>query len=317
MKEKESKYRLIDKIIIISAIFPYNSFILMTPTDVQPIAVIFILLSVPTLSLSTSSSITIFLMFCLSVFHINHSTDILSIGRSIFGYLSAFLIFNYFAYIDQKTILFVIKTIKIAILIYFISAIINLIFVSVGQEEIFQNLLSLIKSRASVTVGNRGVSGILPEPSFMSLTMYLLLLIYLVIEYTSNRNYTQLLQYSFIVLVSALLTYSGTVLFLIISIFLCYCLTYNTKAALNMFKTLPFLLLFPLIGLLSEIVNLGNHSDLDTRFGDIVNKIMGGGLSSLLEDASIFDRFWAFYAPFTSLFKHDVTGYGTCQSSCF
>jgi hypothetical protein len=319
MKTTQYINDLIKKLAIISAFFPYNSFVLMTPTDIQPISVILILLSGSTLRLSMSSSIAIFLPLCLSFFYRDESTDFFLVFRSIFGYLSAFLIFNFFTYLEVKHKIFMLKVIKIAIFIYLVAGIINFFFVFTGQEEIFQSFLSIIKSRTFVADGgSRGVTGIVPEPSFMALTMYLLLLIYLLVARLKMSNQNESTYLVIFVISGCVLTYSGTTLFLAVSFIVAYGMAFKTKLISIGMKIIPLFSLCYLFAILMKILTFSNQGESgSSRFGEILDKIADTGLSSLLDDASILDRFWAVYCPFKSLFMGHLFGYGTSGYSIF
>jgi hypothetical protein len=305
---------LITKIAVVASVFPYNSLFLLFPTDIQPFTIIATLLDRPSILISSLSSYAIFATFCLSLFHVDLSIEMLYTVRSVLGYFSALIIFNYWASAKESQIAILAKVVKVAIIVYFGSAILNLIFIIIGQEEIFQSVASIFKSRAAVVSGNRGVTGIVPEPSFLSLTVYLLFLISFLIKCDNRLTTKETAQELLPVVITSILTYSGTTLFLYCSIIISSFLSLGSKfitLLLNqkyLLRLVVYLVLFRVIIILTSTES--TNSSGGTRLEIILNNFIQNGFSSLLNDASIFDRFWAVYSPFASLSKN-IFGYGT------
>jgi hypothetical protein len=320
MIAKNNKISAIERITVVMSLFPYNGLFFLFPTDIQPFTIISIAPYHGKLSILSLSSFALFATCCLSLLRVNYSTEIFSTFRSVVGYFSAFIIFNYWASAKESQILFLSEVVKIAIFIYFGSAIFNLMFIFAGQEEIFQSVVSLFKSRAAVAAGGRGVTGIVPEPSFLSLTIYLLLLISFLVNWDNKLSVRKITQELLPVIITIILTYSGTNLFLCASILVSSIISLKNEFIVFLLKfkktmlySVTFLILFCIVKIFTSTDIQDSES---TRFEIILSNFSQNGFSSLLNDASIFDRFWSVYSPFASLSKN-IFGYGTSGFTSF
>ena len=227
----------------------------------------------------TPSHVYIALVFLLSIFVFMISGFSFTSLRSLFNYASLFFV-SYAAYN-------VLKTERLNFEIYLKSSIIIWFVVGLIQSVYDRNFLNFIIS-GSRTTGDRGVTGLAPEPTFYGIVFIFFLLFLLHTNFKNRKFFIT----ACIIGVLLLAKSSMALLFLAIMLFF-YLLTHaSVKYAL---LTIILVLIAPFI-----IIDLMPG----TRLSFLLSKIYEDPSSLVLVDASINDRFFHIFFALKGFFEN-------------
>ena len=287
---------------------PYNSFLIFSPSDIQPISGLFVLLLFIIIFINNTIKIPklILPLFILAIFSLFYnpfitqtSTPVLSNIRSLYGYIIGpitFIVFYNIRIVKYRKIIF------IATAIIFLGTGLELVTKMLGLGTLFDILIDgIIRPRGSniESVDYRGSSSIFPEPSFVAITLLFHILLYSLVDKRINKKYF------FISIFPILATLSGSIIPIIFSIvFVLFINIFLSHRKKRNYKTIIFSVVLILLS-----YNISTNYLNKTRIGFIAKNIVENP-TIILEDPSIFDRVFSVYFPFKILDKN-ILGSGT------